>query len=107
VPPVKAACLIVSPVDNVPEPPIEQEAVDGLNCKVVDDTFIGKLPDVPVTHVGYIVAFVDVSLVIAAFVEFVADVALPTNVVEVTDVNPVIVAGRLNVIAPVAPDVVI
>jgi hypothetical protein len=50
--------------------------VDGLNVNLVDDTFCGKLPVVVVTHVGYIVALVVVSLVIPVFVAFVAVVAV-------------------------------
>ena len=48
---------------------------------MVDEIFCGKLPDVAVTHVKYMVAAVVVSSVIAVLVvlvAFVAEVAEPT-----------------------------
>ncbi len=51
-------------------------AVLGLNVSLVLDTFWGKLPDVDVTQVGYIVALVDVSSVMPTFVALVAVVAV-------------------------------
>jgi hypothetical protein len=50
--------------------------VDGLKVNLVDVTFWGRLPVLEVTHVGYIVALVVVSSVIAVFV---ALVAVPTD----------------------------
>ena len=55
-----------------------------------------------------------ISLVIAVLVAFVAVVAVdalpvnaPVNPVELTDVSPVIVAGKERVTAPVLPEAVI
>ena len=68
--------------------------VDGLNVNFVLDTLAGKLPVFAVTHNGYIVAFVVVSLVIPTFVEApaVAAFKFATCVVEATTNGAVPVA---------------
>lgn len=85
-------------VNEAPEPENVVAAstpVDGLNVNFVLVVFVGRFPVVAVTQVGYIVAFVVVSLVMPTFVAFVAVVAVeafpdsaPVNVVAVTDVRP-------------------
>ena len=55
---------------------VESVAVEGLNVIFELETFTGRFPVVVVTHVGYIVALVVVSSVIAEFVAFVAVVAV-------------------------------
>ena len=58
--------------------------VEGLKLSFVDDTFCGRLPVLDVTHVGYMVALVAVSSVMAILAALVAvpDKA-PENVVVV------------------------
>jgi len=63
--------------------------VEGLNVNLVDETFIGKLPVVVVTHVGYIVALVVVSFVIAIFVAVAALPVIDTPQVPVAPVPSV------------------
>ncbi len=46
--------------------------VEGLNDSLVEDVFCGRLPVVDVTQVGYTVALVVVSSVIAVFAALVA-----------------------------------
>ena len=74
--------------------------VDGLKDNFVDDTFWGRFPLVVVTQVGYMVALVVVSFVIAVFVALVAVPAvatlkLATGVVEATTKGAVPVARVL------------
>ena len=58
-------------------PPVAVKSpVDGLNVSLSDVTFCGKFPVFAVTQVGYTVALVLVSSVIAVLV---ALVALPTE----------------------------
>lgn len=76
-----AVRLEAVPVRPVPAPVNEVDdkaPVDGLKVSFVEVVFCGRFPVFAVTHVGNIVAFVDVSSVIAVFVAFVA-------VVEVVD----------------------
>lgn len=83
------------PVRPVPAPENDVDVsapVEGLKLNFVEEIFCGRLPVVVVTHVGYIVAFVLVSSVIAVFVAFVAVVAV------VADVADVAVAAAIEVL---------
>jgi hypothetical protein len=83
--------------EKAPTNDVEVSApVEGLNDNFVDVTFCGRLPELAVTHVGYITALVVVSSVMAVLVALVAvpanppvDVKIPVeglnvNLVEVT-----------------------
>ena len=69
--------------------------VEGLKDNFVDVTFWGKLPLLLVTQVGYTVAFVVVSSVIAVFVAF------PTVKLDAVPVSPV--PAPLNEVEVKAP----
>ena len=96
-----ADVAVVALPDNAPENVVAVTVpVDGLKVNLVEETFCGRLPVVVVTHVGYTVAFVVVSSVIAVFVALVAvpDVAafkFATCVVEATANGAVPVATVL------------
>jgi len=77
-----------------------RDPVLGLKVNLLLEVFSGKLPEVVVTHVGNIVAFVEVSSVIPTLVELVALVA---EVADVADVAVVafpakVVAVRVDVL---------
>ena len=81
--------ILVNPAP-LPANPVEVNIpVLGTNDNFVLETFCGKLPVLAVTQVGYTAEAVATSFVIPVLVAFVAvPVNAPTNVVDVTDVNP-------------------
>lgn len=80
----------------------EKVPLNGFHESLVLDTFTGRLPEVPVTHNGYIVALVEVSSVIATLVlepalvavivpdpDALSDAPVPTTIAAVVLVEPV------------------
>jgi hypothetical protein len=71
-------------------PPVAVKTpVDGLNFNLIDDTLIGKFPEVELTQDKYISVAVLVSSVTATFVELVAVVAVVADPAEPSMFTPV------------------